>query len=151
MTEKIVIKVKKTRTDAIIPTKAHDTDIGFDVYALDLGNMIFKGERVNYIEYDTGIAVEPPEGYYIECYARSSITNKDLILKNSVGIIDPDFRNSIKFRYYATNGTCDTNIYRKGERIGQLIVRKIVPAVLLEVDTLSNTERGLGGLGSTGA
>ncbi len=148
--KKIEIKVKKLNPDAKLPTQAHDTDVGWDLYAMDCGDMYCNDTgEVMYIQYDTGIAIEPPDGYHIEIYPRSSVTNKCLMLKNSVGIIDPSYRNSIKVRFHSTNGASERNHYKTDDKIAQMIVRLTIPASLLVVDELSNTERGLGGFGSS--
>lgn len=76
----------------MIPSYAHPTDAGMDMVAIS------KTETENYIEFDTGIAVEIPEGFVGLIFPRSSISKKDLSLCNSVGVIDakiltnsPDF------------------------------------------------------------
>ena len=76
------IKFKKLVPEAKTPFKAIDVDAGFDLYATSIV------ETPEYIQYNTGIAVEIPEGYVGLVFPRSSVTKYDLMLKNSVGVID---------------------------------------------------------------
>lgn len=98
---------------------------------------------------DTNTKVAIPEGYFGMAVPRSSLCNKmGLTLVNSVGIIDSDYRGSIMF-CYKNNGDKPITIH-KGERIGQLVIIPFVKANFVEVDNLDDTERGVGGFGSTG-
>jgi dUTP pyrophosphatase len=133
------VKVKKLNPNAIIPSYAKNGDAGLDLTAISVSY------QKNYDEYDTGLAFEIPNGYVGLIFPRSSITKKDIILKNSVGVIDSGFRDSIKFRF-----TKDYNTYQVGDRIGQIIILPYPKIELVESDELSETERGLNGYGSTG-
>lgn len=134
------IKIKKLHKDAVIPTKAHATDAGCDLYATschyDNGLII----------YGTGIAVEIPEGYVGLVFPRSSIANTHLTLSNSVGVIDSGYRGEVmaKFRKGGTRG------YDVGERIAQLIILPYPEVVFEEAEELSESDRGTGGYGSSG-
>jgi dUTP pyrophosphatase len=134
------IKIKKLHKDAVIPTKAHATDAGCDLYATschyDNGLII----------YGTGIAVEIPEGYVGLVFPRSSIANTHLTLSNSVGVIDSGYRGEVmaKFRKGGTRG------YDVGDRIAQLIILPYPEVVFEEADELSESDRGTGGYGSSG-
>lgn len=101
-----------------------------------------------YIEYGTGLAFEIPETHVMLIYPRSSISNKGLILSNSVGVVDSDYRGEVKFRFKWIKGS---NKYNVGDRVGQFMIipRPIID--LEEVEELSTTERGDGGFGSTGS
>ena len=68
---------------AVIPTKAHTTDIGYDLTAID----VYKKISNKITLFETGIAVSPPTGYYIEIVPRSSISKTGYMLANSIGII----------------------------------------------------------------
>jgi dUTP pyrophosphatase len=76
------LKIKKLNPSSIIPSYAKEGDACFDLTATSI-NLMDK-----YIEYGTGLAMEIPEGYVGLIFPRSSVTNKDLILKNSVGVVD---------------------------------------------------------------
>jgi dUTP pyrophosphatase len=154
--EKMIVKVKKLHPDAVLPKQATDTDAGYDMVAIDDG--VWDANQ-RFIEYDTGIAVEPPSGYHSKISARSSISKFDLVLCNGEGLIDNSYRNSIKFRFKpvytmltmgpAVGFKVPLNIFKKGDKIGQIKIEKTYYADFEEVDTLSQTERGLGGFGSS--
>jgi dUTP pyrophosphatase len=156
------IKFKKLVPEAKAPQRAYIDDAGFDLFAIS------KEETKDYIEYLTGIAVEIPSGMVGLVFPRSSITNKDLMLKNSVGIIDSQFRGEIRCRYYNIKGTprqieilhqgivekisglgINENIYEIGDRVAQIVFLKLPEITLVESDELSNSDRGVGGFGST--
>ena len=80
-------------SNAVIPSKAHPTDAGFDMVATS------KVETEDYIEYGTDIAIKLPEGHCALLFPRSSISKKDLFLCNSVGLIDENYTGEIKFRF----------------------------------------------------
>jgi dUTP pyrophosphatase len=136
------MKIKPLYPESKLPTKATDGSIGHDLYA----HTVSKGAY--YIEYGTGIAIQPPEGYYAIIVPRSSISNRGLSLANSLGIIDPDFIGELKLRFYEIDSKYDH--YEVGEKIGQLILLPIIPINIEIVDSLKETERGSGGFGSTG-
>lgn len=138
------IKVKRLNELAILPTKAHATDAGFDLYAAsknydDDGNVV----------YGCGLAFEIPEGYMGLVFPRSSNAKKSLLLSNSVGVIDAGYRGEVtaKFKrlYPISQGE-----YAIGERFAQLIVMPIPAVEFEEVEELSESERGVGGYGSSG-
>ena len=143
MQEELIINIKKTNELAIIPKYAHSTDAGMDLVAVSMN------ETDKYIEYDTGIALEIPKGYVGLVFPRSSVSKLDLVQANSVGVIDSSYRNSIKVRFKKLNdnGVC---VYVPGERIAQLIILPYPMIGFNEVEKLSDSDRGLGGFGSTG-
>lgn len=138
-----MIRYKKLHPDAVTPFKAHAGDAGWDLTAISSTRCI--AADFAFIEYDTGIAFEIPEGYVGLLFPRSSICNTGLILANSVGVIDSNYRGSVKFRF---KHIPDTAAYNTGDRIGQLVVVPIVTE-LEEVNELSDTDRNAGGFGST--
>jgi deoxyuridine 5'-triphosphate nucleotidohydrolase len=150
-TPKII--VKKTDPRAVIPKKASATDIGYDLTIISKEELIIGqwSQRVTEPEvslYDTGISVEPENGYYVEIVPRSSLIKSGYILANSVGIIDPSYRGSLKVALIKidTNATEIPLPYRGF----QLIVRKSENAEFVCTDgDLSQTSRGAGGFGST--
>ena len=84
---------------AFFPTKAHPSDIGYDLTAID----IFKKISNRTTLFETGIAVSPPQGYYLEIIPRSSLSKTGYMLANSVGIIDPDYTGTLKIAAFAKN------------------------------------------------
>ena len=139
------LKVKKITPDATMPTKAHPTDVGWDLTATS--EKVVNEKDYGYIEYGTGLSVTPPLGYYAKIVPRSSISKTGLWLANSIGTIDPDYTGELVVRFKWIPGT---KKYKKGDRIAQLILEVKVEADLEEVEDLVETERGAGGFGSTG-
>lgn len=145
----IDMKVKRLVELAVIPSRASLLDAGYDLVATSYS---VQGE---FIEYSTGISIELPEGYHAEIFPRSSISKYDLSLANSVGLIDNGYRGELKLRFKVTNKSNGDStrlpiIYEVGDKIGQLVLRKTITANIIEVDSLSSTDRGSGGFGSTG-
>lgn len=89
----MIIRYRKLEEGAKTPYKKIDVDAGFDLTA------IWKKETDKFIEYGTGIAFEIPVGFVGLLFPRSSVTKGDLMLKNSVGVVDASYRGEIKFRY----------------------------------------------------
>ena len=143
---KRLLLFKKTENDAVIPTKAHPSDTGYDLTLIRVSkDMSIPGfEKI--IMYDTGIAVCPPDGYYTEVVPRSSLSKTGYMLANSVGIIDASYRGSIKVVVTGDDSLGDLSLPFKGF---QLILRKLEEADVVEVDDLDQTVRGEGGFGST--
>ena len=138
------IKVKRLNELAMLPTKAHATDAGFDLYATSKTY-----DNDNNVVYGCGLAFEIPEGYMGLVFPRSSNAKKSLLLSNSVGVIDAGYRGEVtaKFKrlYPISQGE-----YAIGERFTQLIVMPIPAVEFEEAEELSESERGVGGYGSSG-
>lgn len=144
---KRLLLFKKTENDAVIPTKAHPSDTGYDLTLIRVSkDMSIPGSEQKIIMYDTGIAVCPPDGYYTEVVPRSSLSKTGYMLANSVGIIDSSYRGSIKVVVTGDDSLGDLSLPFKGF---QLILRKLEEAEVVEVDDLDATVRGDGGFGST--
>lgn len=150
------IKIKKFHPDAKIPTYAHSADAGVDLYCTTIN----RPEDRAYIEYDTGIGVEIPDGHVGLIFPRSSISNTPHYLSNAVGVVDSNYRGPIKFRFktdaaiYLAMQHEDSPLveeyYKEGDRVGQLIVLPYPKLEFEEVDELTSSERGEKGYGSTG-
>ena len=140
--EKLKIKFKKLNPNAVTPRQGTTGAAGFDLTAVSL-----KVTETT-LKYDTGIAVEIPPGYVGLVFPRSSVCKTGLSLANSVGVIDSDYRGSISFVFYKPM-PCIVP-YLPGDRIGQLVIVPIPEVEFVEVEELSETERGSGGYGSTG-
>lgn len=142
------LKIRMHYPEMPLPAKAHSSDSGLD---LTLIKVIEK--RDNIFFFDTGVSVEPPDGYYTELYPRSSIYKTDFIMVNSVGIIDNGYR-GILFLPMRYIGSGDGRLEADkllGNRVGQLIMRKIEPYDIQIVEDLNGSERGGKGFGSSGA
>lgn len=147
----IELKFKKLNDKAKDPIFSTNGAAGCDIFCTEFRSSL------NYIEYNTSIAFEIPEGYVGLLFPRSSITKTDLMLANAVGVIDSDYRGEVTGRFkivknynpgFFYNGHNET--YKEGDRILQLVLVEIPKVTLKEVDELSTTERGTGGYGSTG-
>ena len=97
----------------------------------------------------TGIAVSIPKGYCLKIYARSGIADKrGLAPSNAVGLVDSDYTGQI-FVSLANNSEV-TQYIEPGERIAQIMLEKVIPFEWEQVNELEETDRGIGGFGSTG-
>jgi dUTP pyrophosphatase len=138
------IKVKKLHKDTIIPSYAKEGDAGMDLTAVSVDF------TQDYVSYKTGLAIEIPYGYVGLLFPRSSNSKKDMILSNSVGVVDSGYRGEIELRFKIIKSTKDSNsLYNIGDRVGQLIILPIPHINLIESDSLSTSVRGEDGFGST--
>ena len=138
------IKFKKLVETAKCPTKAHPTDAGADLTATSRE----WNEEYGCWIYGTGIATEIPEGYVGLVFPRSSIRKYTLAQCNAVGVIDSSYRGEIMVSYKSTSDV--DKIYEIGDKIAQLIVLPYPEVSYTEVETLSETDRGENGHGSSG-
>ena len=98
----------------------------------------------------TGLRLEIPIGYEVQVRARSGLALKHgITLANAIGTIDSDYRGDLGVILW--NGGADTFRVTHGMRIAQMIVAPVVHATFAIVDALDETDRGVGGFGSTGA
>lgn len=143
--EPIIIKYVKLSSAAVEPSRAYEHDAAWDLTATRFSK-VDEGDY-GYLEYGTDIAVEIPPGYVGKIFPRSSISKTGLILSNSVGIVDPNYRGEIVFRFKWIK---DTKRYEVGDRIGQIRIER-TPSIKWELVTeLSESERGNGAFGSSG-
>ena len=203
------LKIKKLHPDAHIPTRAHDTDAGMDLYALpveytdekkkayksvvdqnvtaakfldlfggtgifgdtllsekqkaaiDIAGNLTDSEWDDYFRskitimphetkmIPTGIAIAVPAGYMGCIYARSGLASKkSLAPANCVGIVDSDYRGEVKVALH--NYSDKNQVIDVGERIAQLVIQPISLCTPVEVEELDETDRGVGGFGSSG-
>jgi dUTP pyrophosphatase len=140
----VMIKVKKLDSNAVIPSYSKVGDAGMDLTITDI-----KENTSFSITYGFGIAMEIPKGYVGLIFPRSSVRNQDLILSNSVGVIDSGYRGEIQATFKKTQGL-DSLSYNVGERGAQILILPYPTVYMTEVPELSETERGTGGFGSTG-
>jgi dUTP pyrophosphatase len=101
------------------------------------------------VTYGTDLAMEIPKGFVGLVFPRSSIRKYELILSNSVGVIDSGYRGELQATFKKENGL-DSLAYKVGDRIAQIMIIPHPEIEFEEVDDLSDTERGDGGFGSTG-
>ena len=143
-----IVKIKKLRDNAHIPMRATDGAAGMNLYAcLDGLKIICPGDL---LMIPTGIAIELPNNKYAAfIYSRSGLGVKHgICLSNGVGVIDSDYRGEICV------GLCNVSdepyVISDGMRIAQMVIEPVHTPQIVEVDELSDTQRGTGGFGSTG-
>ena len=135
------IRIKKLHPDAVIPQYAHFGDAAVDLVATkkwedDNGNVC----------YGTGLAMEIPHHHVGLLFPRSSVSKTDLRLCNAVGVIDAGYRGEIMLKF-DKNGEKQ---YEPGDRVGQLMLVPIPSIQFVQVVNLPQSDRGLGGFGSSG-
>ncbi len=141
----VKFKIKKVKENAIIPCYAKQGDAGMDLFSTE--KYILKpGERVL---VSTGISTEFPEGYELQIRPRSGLAlKKGISLVNTPGTIDAGYRGEIGV--IVINLGQDVFEINPGDKIAQAVLNKFETAEIEVCDSLSETERGIGGFGSTG-
>lgn len=143
------IKIKKLSETAHLPTRGSEQAAGLDLYA-DMpiyGYVEIKPHST--VKIGTGLSIELPEGTFGAIYARSGLaTRSGLRPANCVGVCDSDYRGEYIVALH--NDTDEVQTVKHGDRIAQLIVQQYIAPDFEVVDDLSETERGVGGFGSTG-
>lgn len=166
----IKVKIKRMREGVQLPEYKSALASGFDLAAAE-DVLVRPGETV---VVPTGIAVEIPEGYELQIRPRSGVSKRTrLRLPNTPGTVDADYRGEVGVlventvpptkasgtvligmdgQWIETNDLYPVGTYliRRGDRIAQGVIVPVVRAEFVEVDELSETERGAGGFGSTG-
>lgn len=138
------VKIKRLHPDAKMPTKGTTGAAGFDLYAVEDAEL----ENGMPAKVRTGLAFEVPEGYCMVVYSRSSSALKGLVLTPL--IVDSDYRGEVfVLARHIVFGDPHYQI-RKGDRIAQVKIEKLVDTEFEWTDELSETARGTGGYGSTG-
>ena len=137
------VRIKKLNEFATIPQYATDGSAGMDITAIsrtydDDGNVV----------YGTGLAFEIPEGCVGLLFPRSSNAKKDLLLSNSVGVIDSDYRGEVCV--ILVNLSAEEFVVEDGERIAQMVIARHEQVEWQPVEVLEDTERGAGGFGHSG-
>ncbi len=140
------LRIKKTQPNAKIPVRAKAGDSGLDLYAfIPEGSAYIEAgsrERIN-----TGIAIELPEGYEGQVRPRSGLAHERGV-QTAFGTIDNGYRGEIWVNLF--NHSFRAHTVRHGERIAQLVICPVAYPEVIEVEELSETERGADGFGSTG-
>lgn len=140
----MIVKVKKNNPEATLPTYGTVGAGCFDLYSCDNITLVQDSSCV----FDTGLSFEIPEGYVMLIYLRSSMGKRGLSLNGSVGVIDSDYRGNVFVPVTLKKRTVMT--ISKGDRIAQAMIVPFPKVEFVEVDALTETERGSGGFGSTG-
>lgn len=136
--------VKRLNEYVELPTRGSKDAAGLDLYC----PFYIKVPADSQKKIPLGIAVEIPKGHMGLLVPRSSMSKTPLRCANSVGVIDEDYRGELSIVY--ENVSCKDYEIARGDRIAQLIIVPIAIVDVEEAQTLSETERGDGGYGSTG-
>lgn len=142
-----IVNTKKLKENAVLPSRGSQQAAGYDLYAAT--DDIIQIAPHSTIKIGTGLSMELPTGFFGAVFARSGLaTKKGLRPANCVGVCDSDYRGEYIVALH--NDTDEFMEIAPQERIAQLIVMPYLPLTFKEVEELSETERGIGGFGSTG-
>lgn len=154
------IKFKKLHPNAKIPEKGSELAGGWDVFCTEIIQ-----EEPDFVICKLGFSLQPDHRFKITLVPRSSLTKTKWIQQNSPGLGDPDYTGEYQYRFRALpegfgiiHDVYKETVkfiypkfpYQVGDRIGQIYLEEIIPMDFIEVEELSNSERGTGGFGSTG-
>lgn len=146
------IKIQKLHPDARVPQYQTPGAACFDLHAIideripGLCVIPWQPEVIR-----TGLSFEIPQGHVMLVYSRSGHGFKnDTRLANCVGVIDSDYRGEVMIKLTRDQGPGQAIIVRTGDRIAQAMIIPVQQVTFTEAESLSETERGTGGLGSTG-
>ena len=142
--DKVGITIVRDHPEAVLPSKAHDSDSGIDVTIIDVYKKLAGGVTL----FQTGLRLAPDPGYYTDLVARSSLMKYGYMLANGVGIIDNSYRGPLLVALLKFDPTSPDLTLPM--RVAQLVPRKIVDVEVVEMTSLDQTDRGDGGFGSTG-
>lgn len=141
------VRVKKLREAAQLPTYGSLEAAGADLYACLSEPMVIAPGETGWIP--TGLSLEVPKGCAGLIYARSSLgVKRGLAPANKVGVIDSDYRGEVNVVLF--NQSKYPQTVEPGERIAQFIITPVLRPEYIEAEALTDTDRGIGGFGSTG-
>ena len=145
LTEEDKLTVRIVLDDgAVIPTRAHKSDAGLDLYCPEGHGKVVKARSSEV--FDTGIHIELPYGTVGMIKSKSGLNVKYGI--TSEGVIDAGYTGSVRVKLY-NNSDNDYEV-KEGDKISQLVILPVLTPELEIVDSLEDTDRGNGGFGSTG-
>lgn len=136
------MKVKKLSPLAKLPQRAHPTDSGADLFALE--RTVLPARAITKVH--TGIAVELPENTSGIIWGKSSVESKGI--KAMAGLVDAPYRGELIVCMYNLNE--QDFVFEAGQKVAQLVVLPTLYPAFEEVSDLTDTSRGEGGFGSTG-
>lgn len=144
------VKIKKLHPDAVIPQYATSGSACFDLSSV--GSAAHPADPVAVV-FDTGLAFEIPQDHVMLVFSRSGHGFRSALrLSNCVGVVDADYRGSVQVSLRCDSvSALPKTAPPLGERIAQALILPVQQVSFLEVDELGATERGTGGLGSTGS
>lgn len=140
----VTVRIALLHTNATIPTRATGGAAGFDLRAIE-NDIIAPGKTAM---VKTGIALSIPRGFEGQVRSRSGRTLEGLVVANSPGTIDSDYRGEVILLMRNISATPWMVI--AGERLAQLVIQQVPDVAFVEADVTVDTARGGGGFGSTG-
>lgn len=144
-----VLKVKRLHPDAVLPQYATDGAACFDLRVIECAQ---QHPVYDTVPFRTGLAFEVPDGHVLLVFSRSGHGFKNATrLGNCVGVIDADYRGEVLVALRRDGTRADVLRVNPGDRIAQAMLVPIPRVQLVEVGELTDTARGAGGFGSTGA
>ena len=143
----IILPIKRLDEEVELPSYAYEGDAGLDLRSAE--DVVLKPFERRLVS--SGLAIAIPDGYAGFVQPRSGLALREgLSMANTPGLIDAHYRGELKV--CAINLDPEREIHiTKGERIAQLVIQKVPRVSLMEVDSLDETDRGVGGFGSSGA
>ena len=136
------MNVKKIHPNALLPRRAHPTDSGADLFAVE--RTVLPPHAVTHVH--TGVAVELPENTSGIIWGKSSVESKGI--KAMAGLVDAPYRGELIVCMFNLNDT--EFVFEAGQKVAQLVILPTLYPDFTEADELSDTARGNGGFGSTG-
>lgn len=136
------MNVKKLDPRAKLPLRAHPTDSGADLFALE--RTVLPPHSI--VKVRTGVAVELPENTSGIIWGKSSVESKGI--KAMAGLVDAPYRGELIVCMYNLNDS--EFVFEAGQKVAQLVVLPTLYPTFEEVEELTDTSRGAGGFGSTG-
>jgi len=137
------LHVQKLHPEAKLPTFAHDTDAGMDLYCAEAITIDPKQRA----QVKTGLAIAIPEGYVGLVWDKGGVSHK-FGLKTLGGVVDAGYTGEWLIGFYNTNDVAHT--FAVGDKITQFLVQKVEHPQVVEVTLLEDSKRGANGFGSTG-
>jgi len=145
--ETTIVKYRRLNPESVEPTHGSDAAAGYDLYAAISEDVTIPAGETRKIT--TGLSMELPEATFGAIFARSGIaTNQGLRPANCVGVVDSDYRGEIIVALH--NDSTEDRVISPQMRIAQLVVIPYCPITFEVTGSLTETERGSGGFGSTG-
>ena len=141
------VKFSKLHKEATVPSRGSEFAAGYDLYACVEEKVIIPAHKT--VKIGTGMAIQPPHGYFGAIFARSGLATKQgLRLANCVGVCDEDYTGEYIVAIH--NDSEEVRVVHNGDRVAQLVFLPYLSVEFEEADSLDKTERGSGGFGSTG-
>jgi len=145
--DRIILPIKRLDEGVELPSYAYEGDAGLDLRSAE--DVVLKPFERRLVS--TGLAIAIPDGYAGFVQPSSGLALREgLSMANTPGLIDAHYRGELKVCAINLDPERDIHI-TKGERIAQLVIQKVPRVSLMEVDSLDETDRGVGGFGSSGA